>query len=216
MKISRENENQAAQRKFAEIAEAYEILRDGTTRQLYDHARRVRATHDSSAPGDIEGDDWATTTAEGDWWYYDGDGGAGLFGSSFEGVFGFGGRMDFEEGGESYGGGSGRSGVGVEGGGGGNTGAGMRGDTFKFRASDPFELFEVHRVEVFLRFLPPGVLSDAVVEFCIKPSLWGKRDCCRNFLKLRVLLVSASRAGEFHDYYFLWPESQEESLSFSL
>lgn len=65
--------------------------------------------------------------------------------------------MDFEQGGESYGGGSGRSGVGVGGESEGNTGAGMRGDTFKFRASDPFELFEVRRVEI-----PPGVLWVAV------------------------------------------------------
>lgn len=193
--MSRANKNQAAQRKFADIAEAYEILRDGTTRQLYDHARRVRATHDSSAAIGIESDDWATATTEGDWWYYDGDGGTGSFGSSFEGVFGFGGKMDFDQGGEPYGGGSD---VEIGGESGGNTGAGMRGGPFKFRASDPFELFEVHRVEI-----APGVLWEAVVESCIKLS----------FVVATVMIVLLDT---FMINIVLRPESKEELLSFLL
>ena len=125
--------HQAAQGKFADIAEAYEILSDGTTRQLYDHARRVRATHDASVNdgrgGAPEAGDWAA--AEGDWFYYhDGpiDGGiGGLFGSSFDGGggFDFGDRVTF--------------GAGSGSGGGGLSGRGA----FEFRASDPIELFEV-------------------------------------------------------------------------
>lgn len=140
---------QTAQSKFAQIAEAYEILSDDSTRELYDHARRVRAAAgryhqqqhnhgDGGADfaggvfddGDWRQDEWASAQ-----WYQDyvdamGMGDGLFFGSSF-GTGGGGGGFDagFEQG---------PFGVGGEGAWGG--GHGVR---FEFRPRDPMELFDV-------------------------------------------------------------------------
>lgn len=141
--------NQAAQSKFAEIAEAYEILSDDSTREMYDHARRVHAAtrryHRGSgssadfsegARGIDDDDEWVSTP----WFqqYADGMGVADdgmFFGSSFESGDLF--DTGFWQG--SFHGGGGGMGAGGDGGSG-----GMR---FEFRPRDPMELFDVRDAE---------------------------------------------------------------------
>lgn len=118
---------QTAQSKFAEIAEAYEVLSDNTSRQLYDHARRLREAHHRQ-PGRGGGGgvpDWEMGP---EWYYSDGMGWDNDFGSSFSGGAGGGGGF-----GEAFGGG----------GGGGPFGGGG-GGAFEFRLHDPMEIFEVN------------------------------------------------------------------------
>lgn len=145
-----------AQSKFAEIAEAYEVLSNETSRKLYDHARRVRAAHDmdnrtgggsrGSAGGrqdrDAFGGDWET---DGDWYFTnDGIGGeGGMFGSSFGGGGGGGGGGGFGAG----------FGSGPFGGFGGGAGVGGGGGAYEFHARDPMELFEVRVLFFFSVFV---------------------------------------------------------------
>lgn len=131
---------QTAQGKFAEIAEAYEVLSGDSSRRLYDHARRVRDAHAHGEGGPAGGNDrhgdaasfgesWGGAGTGGDWYFADGMDDA--FGSSFGGVFG----EAFGGGGDAFGGGGGE---GTRNGGG---GAGRGG--VEFQARDPMELFEV-------------------------------------------------------------------------
>lgn len=139
-----------AQRKFAEIAEAYEVLSNDTSRELYDHARRVRAASSRHRTSifDFENDEeedgggagagygWASNAQ---WYqqYADGMGmgdDGGFFGSSFE-ADGRGFNAAF--GSESFGG--------VGGGDGGGRGDGV----FEYHPRDPIELFEVRMGDVF-------------------------------------------------------------------
>lgn len=125
--------HQTAQSRFAEIAEAYEILSEESSRQLYDHARRVRAAHDeanANRDGDgAFGGGWGTAHWEMDpeWYYADGMD-LGGFGSSFSGSAagggggGFGAAFGFDP--FAAGGGGGRQ-------------------VFEFRLSDPVDVFEV-------------------------------------------------------------------------
>lgn len=142
---------QTAQSKFAEIAEAYEVLSDESSRQLYDHARRLREAHHHASNGDPNrqpgrgGDgDWEMGPA---WYYSDGMGWDNDFGSSFSGGAAGGGGF-----GAAFGGGGGPFG----GGGGG-------GRAFEFRVRDPLELFEVS----FLGCCVPAVALVRVALSCL-------------------------------------------------
>eukprot|EP00752_Nemacystus_decipiens_P011051 g9817.t1 len=119
------DDTQTAQSKFAEIAEAYEVLSDDTSRQLYDHARRLRAAHQNQ-PGRGGGGDGGISDWDmgPEWFYGDGMGWDNDFGSSFSG------------------GATGGGGFGAAFGGGGGPFGGGGGGVFEFRFHDPMEIFE--------------------------------------------------------------------------
>ncbi|CBJ31825.1 Heat shock protein 40 like protein/ DnaJ domain containing protein [Ectocarpus siliculosus] len=123
------DDTQTAQSKFAEIAEAYEVLSDDSSRQLYDHARRVRAAHEH-ANSDHNREHSGGRGRGG------GGGGAGVWEMDPEWFYADGG--DWDGFGSSFGGGAAFGGAPYGGGWGGAGGGGA----FEFRARDPMELFE--------------------------------------------------------------------------
>lgn len=127
--------HQTAQSRFAEIAEAYEVLSEESSRQLYDHARRVRAAHDDAnanrGGGGLFGGGGGSAAGwevDPEWYYADGMDWDG-FGSSFGGgaAGGGGGGFGAAFGRDPFAGGGGGGGVHAHG----------------FPRSDPMVLFEV-------------------------------------------------------------------------
>lgn len=179
---------QAAQSRFAEIAEAYEILSHDSSRHLYDHARRVRAAHEinSSERGGGHGNPERGAAFGGrqdpgtEWFFVDDmDGGGGMFGSSFGGG---------GSGGEAFGPTFGYGGFGGTEGGAGWGGAGDRRGVHEFVARDPMELFEVRSTvtaAVWYVYRNDQCRRCRSVFVAAPPS----SHCCHGFLSYDVLVL---------------------------